>query len=751
MNKIKVLFIAGALFLLPAFAGAVSPADFGLKEGDVIRATNDIDVYIVNDWGYKRLFLNPEIFNLYGHLGFDKVKTVSASARDAFPTSGLFRVDGDTKVYGLDIQGEDVAVLRWVNTTGEQAVSDDPNFFKKVFVINATEKALYNTGTPFSSVNQIPNYSRVTTPVVLNKAVVSASNLASTTLISNAKNVKLLSVDFDGNGSVSSLKVKRLGFQPSSSYQNVFLFKNGVRVTDPKTFSGSDSVATFSNLNLTAPFKLDVVVDFNGATTGSPAQIELQGDYNGLSLKSNSFNFATVTGASLTVASNGTVDDVVVGQKGAKVGKVKFTNSLNNEDLVVKSLRVINNGDADISNLKLVIGDQTFGAAFSGKDYFDFSLDIPVADGKSKSGEFFADISADADNNDKVKLAVENSYDVFAVGSVYGFGVSVSPNGLVFDEVNVAGNGSLTSVKALQVNTEDDEIRAVWGSTVSIAKFELEADETEGFLVDNLVIKGASLSDNVDKVLLTFKNKSGSDVTVTEDVNGDTNISFDFYGSNRPYVAADGKLAVAVSVKLLDGDEDGVDRLSNFKLKLDDTIELTGDSSVEEYTYTGSDVEAKDGLFTSGTILVPAKVSGFAGDFDDKVQVKFAVNGDVDAAFGTTSNVYFDVKWHDINASTSLDWTAKLDGVEVSSGSLDFGDDLNVVFTDSDYEVGALEDSILSIEFDNLGDVNSTDDNGYIKFTLDQSNFVDDFDGDAEGSVLQSWENGLQWQYDFEN
>jgi hypothetical protein len=156
------LSLGGFAVLAPVTALAAAPADYGLREGDVIRADGDPDVYIVNEQGYKRLFVNPAIFNLYGHLGFDKVKVVSAAARDAFPTSGLFRncESGDQKVYGLEVISEDVANLRWVNTSGAQAVADDPNFFAKVFCINNSEQALYGTGTPYTSVSQVPDYTR---------------------------------------------------------------------------------------------------------------------------------------------------------------------------------------------------------------------------------------------------------------------------------------------------------------------------------------------------------------------------------------------------------------------------------------------------------------------------------------------------------------------------------------------------------------------------------------------------------------
>lgn len=152
--------IAVALLGWAIGASAATPSQFGLTEGDVIRASGDPDIYIVNDAGYKRLFVNPAIFNLYGHLGWAKVKEVAPSTRDAFVTSGLFRVSGDTKVYALEVTSEDVAVLHWLNMTGAAAVSEDPAFPAKVFTINDGEKALYGVGADYTSLAQVPAYSR---------------------------------------------------------------------------------------------------------------------------------------------------------------------------------------------------------------------------------------------------------------------------------------------------------------------------------------------------------------------------------------------------------------------------------------------------------------------------------------------------------------------------------------------------------------------------------------------------------------
>ncbi len=149
----------------PVSRGFISLKALSLKEGDVVSATgsNDPDVYIANDWGYKRLFLNPAIFGFYGHLGgFSKVKTIVSPIRDTLVTSGLYRncETNDKKVYGVEVTGEDIGMLHWVNTSGNQAVADDPDFFKKVFCINTKEFNWYPKGSNYTSVNQIPDYSR---------------------------------------------------------------------------------------------------------------------------------------------------------------------------------------------------------------------------------------------------------------------------------------------------------------------------------------------------------------------------------------------------------------------------------------------------------------------------------------------------------------------------------------------------------------------------------------------------------------
>jgi hypothetical protein len=127
------------------------PANYGLKEGDLIRATGDFDVFIINQYGYKRLFLNPIIFNMYGHLGgWSAVKTVAPSTRDAFITSNYYRYVDSPKVYFVEVTGGDTGIFHWVNMTGESfsAQGGEPN---AVFTINKSEFDWYPKGTDKTS------------------------------------------------------------------------------------------------------------------------------------------------------------------------------------------------------------------------------------------------------------------------------------------------------------------------------------------------------------------------------------------------------------------------------------------------------------------------------------------------------------------------------------------------------------------------------------------------------------------------
>ena len=448
-----ILSLSGFMYLGPFGlnqANAAMPSDYGLKEGDTVSAagSDDPDVYIVNEQGYKRLFLSPQIFNLYGHLGgFANVKSVAAATRDAFPTSGLFRVDGDEKVYGIETTGEDVASLHWVNTSGSQAVADDPNFFKKVFVINAAEFALYSVGSEYSSVSQGPAYARggsVSPTAVAGNLVVSLapSNPAAQTVTLNVYGVPVLVMRFNGTGTVQELSFKRGGAGAVADYDNLYIYDGVNRLTGGRTPSSSDGTVTFISLDkaVSGIKDLTLVADLS-ATAGNVNNWTLtgvkiaSGTVSGAPLLSNNFTVAGASSGTIAVDKSGSVANPKVGQKNAIVSEFKIT--ANTEAASVKRVQLLNGGnvkDTDLTNLRLeVSGVKVADGSMDGSGYavFDFGSGYSIVKGDNKIFKMYADIGAKKDET--IKFYVEEVTDVNAIGDQYGYGMKPTI-GSTFDD-----------------------------------------------------------------------------------------------------------------------------------------------------------------------------------------------------------------------------------------------------------------------------------------------------------------------------
>lgn len=175
VERIKTVLVNMGIVLVPlliyplaAGAHVEVPLDaIGLHEGDLIRSSNpqDPDIYIVNEHGYKRLFLSPAIFSFYGHLRSTNVKRVETYF-DLLPTAGFFRncEARDPRVYAIEVTAEDAATLRWINLSADEALVGNHDFFKQVFCINTREFNSYPKGRAYTALSQIPSYARTTLP-----------------------------------------------------------------------------------------------------------------------------------------------------------------------------------------------------------------------------------------------------------------------------------------------------------------------------------------------------------------------------------------------------------------------------------------------------------------------------------------------------------------------------------------------------------------------------------------------------------
>lgn len=123
-----------------------------LQDGDLIQVSGEIDVYIVkiiSGKHFKRLILNPEIFNSYGHLRWDTIQQVAQSVADRFQTSNLVK-----EVYpnGTAVNNNTYALFPHQDTGIKRLVVGGTYDPDSVYNINHLEagEAFYATGEPIT-------------------------------------------------------------------------------------------------------------------------------------------------------------------------------------------------------------------------------------------------------------------------------------------------------------------------------------------------------------------------------------------------------------------------------------------------------------------------------------------------------------------------------------------------------------------------------------------------------------------------
>ena len=148
LSLTTAVWLSGVMAFAPALAVTT------ITDGDTIRATGGIDVYIVKLVGtkkFKRLVLNPQVFTSYGHLKWENVKSVDSATLDGYTTSSLVREINDTKVYKLVPDG-DVGTKHWVKTM--DAFNANNYDWSSVYIINKTDRDNYTTGKSIIGANE---------------------------------------------------------------------------------------------------------------------------------------------------------------------------------------------------------------------------------------------------------------------------------------------------------------------------------------------------------------------------------------------------------------------------------------------------------------------------------------------------------------------------------------------------------------------------------------------------------------------
>ncbi len=402
-----------------------------------------------------------------------------------------------------------------------------------------------------------------------------SGNPSGDTVPKGAVGVVLASLDLTADCAddvwVDEVTVLHEGFGDESDIDGLYLAMDGGRVSRKRTLDSQDQTAS---LRMSDPLMveacetvtLDVVADFATSATASAEHniaVELPSDIQSnavdtegtFPLRGNTFRVATVTAGTLTVDYR-TVspDEVEVGDEGVVVGKFELsTNSV--EDQTIYSMTLEQNGtagDGDLQNLRIARTDGTVltnTVVTTTGDFVTLTFDPPftILEGDKVTLEVLADVTGGAGDN--VVMHFEETSDVFAVGSLYGFGV----NGQLYgSQVSIPDDdGDTVTIQAGELTIEidgpvqqkftrddDDAVLANFeittgGDSVDIRDFyvAIEAQTSTGA---GLAIAGNTSSDNVHEVLedVELRNtRTGQSVSAVRLTTAGSATTGDFFSS----------------------------------------------------------------------------------------------------------------------------------------------------------------------------------------------------------------------------
>ena len=301
------------------------------------------------------------------------------------------------------------------------------------------------------------------------------------TVPQGAVGVTMLSMDItascDDSVLVEDLTVLHEGFGSEGDISGIYAAVDGARISRKRTIDSKDQTA---DVHLSSPLTIaacktvtvDLVADFSSTAVTSGEHnlaVELPSDVQtnakqvtgNFPLRGSTFKVAAVRSGQVTIEYR-TVspDEVNVGDDQVILGRFQVqTDSV--EDQTLYSVTLEQNGsanDGDVTDLKIRRTDGTVltNAVASANDgYFTFVFDPPftVLEGDKITLEVVGDVQGGA--GDDVQLSLEEESDLFAVGSLYGYGV----NGQLYGSrvtISTTTSASTVSIDAGEFTIEID-------------------------------------------------------------------------------------------------------------------------------------------------------------------------------------------------------------------------------------------------------------------------------------------------------
>ncbi|HRY52403.1 MAG TPA: hypothetical protein P5089_00950 [Candidatus Portnoybacteria bacterium] len=444
-----ILWLSGVAALAPMAAFAAT-----INEGDTIKTATSPDVYIAKYVGakkFKRLILNPSVFNSYKHLSWSAIKTVTQAEMDAFTTSDLVRALGDAPVYKLVPNGDE-GTKQWVNMTAEAFTAAGYDW-DSIYVINNTDRDNYTTGAAITGGTSV-SPSTTVTPGVAGTLTVS---LASDTPAAGIAPLKAARVPFTKfaltagatDVTITAITAQRTGLAADTALSSVALIDNAtnLQVGLNQTLNSVHQVTIRETITIPANTTKYYTLAANMPSSSASASGQVA------SLALTAIETTSTVSGSLPITGNGqTINETLaIGTYSGAAGSLNVSTSTKEvgvtnfsfsgvkltagsaEDVTVYSIRFNQSGSAaasDLSNVIVTDGTTNYATTISsdGK-YYTASFGaagLLIAKGLNK--EFTVKGNIVSGSARTIKFDIYRSTDIVVKGNVYGYYLTIDAN-----------------------------------------------------------------------------------------------------------------------------------------------------------------------------------------------------------------------------------------------------------------------------------------------------------------------------------
>ena len=512
---------------------------------------------------------------------------------------------------------------------------------------------------------------------------------ASSTLVAGQATADLAHFAFNGQGTVTTVVLKRLGVSADTTPSNVYLFDGATRLTDAASVSSNGTV-TFSapagiftvNGSKTISVRSDIATGTSGQTVGM--QLVSFTTSAGTTTANLSGNIHSIAQATLASVSAGTVTPSnATLNPGANVTVWQSTLTVSERDVHMKRFSLRNIGSAQASafaNFKLFVNGVQVATAtgLDANGYVTFDMSstpVTVASG-SRVVRVDADIVSGSSRT--VHFSLRNAADVDFVDSSFGVNVTATSTPWTAGTANTISGSQGGTLTIERDSTSPSGNTSEGTNDVVLGVFKLTAFG-EPMKVENIRAtftgSDATVSSLRNGRIMIGGQQYGSTATLLEDSNG---VGYTQYTLNYTVVPG---TPVIMELRADMFDNDGTDNMTNGDTiigtiavgssnvqKVDSlgAVSVPSPSTVAANTLTVADASitlTKDGTYANQSVSLPAtafKIGDWnlAGSSTEDVLLT-TFSFDVDEVTGATfsegdlTNLYAVLK----NGSTTL-WTS---------------------------------------------------------------------------------------------